>query len=422
MGFGHRVYKSYDPRAKIIKQTAYEVFEVTGKNPLLDIALELERIALEDEYFVSRKLYPNVDFYSGLIYQAMGFPVEMFAVLFAIARTVGWVAQWEEMLLDPDRRSRARSSSTRAPARATTSRSTNALGSTRPDAGPLSVRRLRRRSSALLLVAALGAGVAAAQTATAFDSSPAYEHSAPAGGDRPAAVRLAGQRQDPRLHQGTLAALGIKTVEQPFDGATPLGPVKMVNIIATIPGERPDRIVLASHFDTKLFRDFRFVGASDGALEHRARCSSWRGCSRRAAQLPFTIELLFLDGEEAVGRVAGHRQHLRQPLLRRAARKSGLAEVAEGAHPARHDRRPQPDDPPRDELDALADRHRLGHRGEARPPRNFMDEETPVEDDHIPFLKAGVPSRRHHRPRLPAVAHRQRHARQGRRAQPADRR
>src|SRR5829696_2405752 len=102
MGFGHRVYKSYDPRAKIIKKTAYEVFEVTGKNPLLDIALELERIALEDEYFISRKLYPNVDFYSGLIYQGMGFPVEMFAVLFAIARTVGWVAQWEEMLLDPD--------------------------------------------------------------------------------------------------------------------------------------------------------------------------------------------------------------------------------------------------------------------------------------------------------------------------------
>ena len=89
MGFGHRVYKSYDPRAKIIKKTAYEVFEVTGRNPLLDIALELERIALEDDYFISRKLYPNVDFYSGLIYQAMGFPVEMFAVLFAIARTVG---------------------------------------------------------------------------------------------------------------------------------------------------------------------------------------------------------------------------------------------------------------------------------------------------------------------------------------------
>ena len=104
MGFGHRVYKSYDPRATIIKRTAYEVFEVTGKDPLLDIAIELERIALEDEYFVSRKLYPNVDFYSGLIYQAMGFPVDMFAVLFAIARTVGWVAQWEEMLLDSEQK------------------------------------------------------------------------------------------------------------------------------------------------------------------------------------------------------------------------------------------------------------------------------------------------------------------------------
>jgi citrate synthase len=104
MGFGHRVYKSYDPRAKIIKKTAYEVFDVTGKNPLLDIALELERIALEDDYFITRKLYPNVDFYSGLIYQAMGFDVEMFPVLFAIARTVGWVAQWEEMLLDADQK------------------------------------------------------------------------------------------------------------------------------------------------------------------------------------------------------------------------------------------------------------------------------------------------------------------------------
>ena len=104
MGFGHRVYKSYDPRAKIIKRTADEVFEVTGRNPLLDIALELERIALEDEYFITRRLYPNVDFYSGLIYQAMGFPVTMFPVLFAIPRTSGWIAQWEEMLLDPEQK------------------------------------------------------------------------------------------------------------------------------------------------------------------------------------------------------------------------------------------------------------------------------------------------------------------------------
>jgi citrate synthase len=104
MGFGHRVYKSYDPRAAIIKRIADLVFEVTGKNPLLEIALELERIALEDEYFVARRLYPNVDFYSGLIYQAMGFPVDMFPVLFAIPRTAGWIAQWEEMLLDPDQK------------------------------------------------------------------------------------------------------------------------------------------------------------------------------------------------------------------------------------------------------------------------------------------------------------------------------
>ena len=104
MGFGHRVYKNYDPRARIIKQVAYEVFEVTGKDPLLDIALELERIALEDEYFVKRKLYPNVDFYSGIIYQAMRFPVDMFPVMFAIPRTSGWLAQWVELLEDPDQK------------------------------------------------------------------------------------------------------------------------------------------------------------------------------------------------------------------------------------------------------------------------------------------------------------------------------
>ena len=104
MGFGHRVYKNYDPRAKIIKRMADEVFEVTRPSPLLPIALELERIALEDDYFVSRKLYPNVDFYSGLIYQAMGFPVEMFPVLFAIARTSGWLAQWQELRADPEQK------------------------------------------------------------------------------------------------------------------------------------------------------------------------------------------------------------------------------------------------------------------------------------------------------------------------------
>ena len=104
MGFGHRVYKNFDPRAKIIKKAVDEVFEVTGKNPLLEIATELEKIALEDDYFVSRKLYPNVDFYSGLIYEALGMPVEMFPVLFAIGRTSGWIAQWLEMIDDPEQK------------------------------------------------------------------------------------------------------------------------------------------------------------------------------------------------------------------------------------------------------------------------------------------------------------------------------
>ncbi|AKF04621.1 citrate synthase [Sandaracinus amylolyticus] len=104
MGFGHRVYKNYDPRAKVIKRLADEVFDAIGKNPLIDIAVELERIALEDEYFVKRKLYPNVDFYSGLIYQAMGLPMDMYPVLFAIGRTPGWLAQWEEMLLDSEQK------------------------------------------------------------------------------------------------------------------------------------------------------------------------------------------------------------------------------------------------------------------------------------------------------------------------------
>ncbi len=104
MGFGHRIYKAYDPRGKIIKKLADEVFEVTGKNKLIDIALELERIALQDEYFVERRLYPNVDFYTGIIYQAIGFPTTMFPVLFAIPRTSGWLAQWSEMVRDPEQK------------------------------------------------------------------------------------------------------------------------------------------------------------------------------------------------------------------------------------------------------------------------------------------------------------------------------
>ena len=116
-GFGHRVYKNYDPRATIVKETAYKVFEITGKNPLLDIALKLEEVALSDEYFISRKLYPNVDFYSGLIYQAMGFPIEMFTVLFGIPRITGWLAHWDEMLAQGQRISRPRQVYTGDPVR-----------------------------------------------------------------------------------------------------------------------------------------------------------------------------------------------------------------------------------------------------------------------------------------------------------------
>jgi citrate synthase len=104
MGFGHRVYKNYDPRARIVKRVAEEVFEVTGRNPKIDTAIELERIALSDDYFIGRKLYPNVDFYSGIIYEAMGFTPDQFTVLFGIPRTVGWLAQWQEMMEDPDRK------------------------------------------------------------------------------------------------------------------------------------------------------------------------------------------------------------------------------------------------------------------------------------------------------------------------------
>jgi citrate synthase len=104
MGFGHRVYKNHDPRATIIKKATEDVFEVTGRNPLLGIAMELEKIALEDEYFISRKLYPNVDFYSGLIYEALGLPVAMFPVMFAIPRTSGWIAQWLELVTDEEQK------------------------------------------------------------------------------------------------------------------------------------------------------------------------------------------------------------------------------------------------------------------------------------------------------------------------------
>jgi glutaminyl-peptide cyclotransferase len=226
--------------------------------------------------------------------------------------------------------------------------------------------------------------------ATAFDSSKAFEHlrQQVAIGPRPSGSP--GNVKNRDYIKAQMAALGIKTTEQAFDGATPLGPVKMVNVIATIPGQRTDRIVLASHFDTKLFRDIRFVGASDGASSTAALIELARVIKARG-QLPFTIELLFLDGEEAVVEWQGTDHTYGSRHYVEAARKSGSLKSLRALIL----------------LDMIGDRNltirresnstrwltdivwgvakKLGHRA-------FMDEETTVEDDHIPFVKAGVPS------------------------------
>ena len=211
IGFGHRVYKVCDPRAAIIKRMADLVFAVTGKNPLLEVALELERIALEDDYFVTRHLYPNVDFYSGLIYQAMGFPPEMFPVLFAVPRTVGWLAQWEELL----RRPRA---ADRAPAADLRGRDAARLRAARQaKAGSMTPRRL-----ALLLVA-LPAVALCAQPAPA-STARGPSRTCAAGADRPPAVRLAAGRPGRApTWSASCAPAGVAYREQAFDAPTPAG-------------------------------------------------------------------------------------------------------------------------------------------------------------------------------------------------------
>ena len=343
MGFGHRVYKSYDPRAKIIKRTAYEVFEVTGKNPLLDIALELERIALEDDYFVTRKLYPNVDFYSGLIYQAMGFPVDMFPVLFAIARTVGWVAQWEEMLLDPEQKiARPRQIYT---------------GSAPRDYVPMDearvncdMRTCEMRSVACPFRVAASRTVCMAQPCLSraarpvkrhpcFDGARAFAHLQGPGRDRPARRRHAGERRDAAVHhqdarrlrhQGRRAAVRNRHADRACqDGQRH----------RHLARSRPERIVIASHFDTKLFKDIRFVGASDGASSTAALLELGRVL--KDTPRPFTIELLFLDGEEAFVEWAGTDHTYGSRYYVAGGAEDRHARQHQGAHPARHDRRPQ---------------------------------------------------------------------------------
>jgi glutaminyl-peptide cyclotransferase len=242
--------------------------------------------------------------------------------------------------------------------------------------------------TALFILRSLGVG--GAQAPAAFDSSKAWEHlrQQVAIGPRPSGSPANVKNRD--YIKAQMAALGIKTVEQPFEGATPLGPIKMVNLIATIPGQRTDRIVLASHFDTKLFRDLRFVGASDGASSTAALIELARVIKGRG-QLPFTIELLFLDGEEAVIEWQGTDNTYGSRYYVEAARKSGSLKSLRALIL----------------LDMIGDRNltirreanstrwltdivwgaaaKLGHRA-------FMSEETTVEDDHVPFLKAGVPS------------------------------
>jgi len=244
-----------------------------------------------------------------------------------------------------------------------------------------------RPAAAGLLLLLLGT-TGAAQSA--FDSNKAWEHlrQQVAIGPRPSGS--AGNVKNRDYIKAQMAALGIKVAEQPFEGATPLGPVKMVNLIATIPGKSPDRIVLASHFDTKLFRDIRFVGASDGASSTAALIELARVLKARKT-LPLTYELLFLDGEEAVVEWQGTDNTYGSRYYVDAARKSGSLKSLRALIL----------------LDMIGDREltirresnstrwltdivwatarKLGHR-------QFMDEETTVEDDHIPFVKAGVPS------------------------------
>ena len=255
----------------------------------------------------------------------------------------------------------------------------------------MSVQRLRQHSSALLLIAALGGGVAAAQTATPFDSTRAYNHvrDQVAFGPRPAGSPANDKTRAYII--STLAKSGYTAVEQPFDTTTPVGPVKMANIVATLPGERPERIAIASHFDTKPINEFRFLGANDGGSSTGALLELARVLKARPKP-KFTIEFLFFDGEEAYGewRDPNHTYGSRQYVT--AARASNtlaglkalilLDMIGDRALNLRRDT---------NSTTWLTDivwaaAKRLGHGA------NFLDEPFPVEDDHIPFVKAGVPS------------------------------
>ncbi|MDO8678660.1 MAG: M28 family peptidase [Acidobacteriota bacterium] len=249
----------------------------------------------------------------------------------------------------------------------------------------------RWRSARVLIVGLLAATSLSAQAPSAFDSSKAWEHlrQQVAIGPRPSGSP--GNVKNRDYIKTTLAGFGIKTVEQPFEATTPIGRIKMVNLVATIPGQRPDRIVLASHFDTKIFHEFRFVGASDGASSTAALLELGRVLKARP-QLPFSIELLFLDGEEATGEWQGTDNTYGSRHYVAAASKAGTLKSLRAlilldmiGDRQLNMRREQNSTPWLTDI-IWSTAKKLGHGAQ------FLDERTPIEDDHIPFLKAGVPA------------------------------
>ena len=249
----------------------------------------------------------------------------------------------------------------------------------------------RWTSANVLIAGMLAAASLSAQAPATFDSSKAWEHlrQQVAIGPRPSGSP--GNLKNREYIKTTLAGFGITTVEQPFEATTPIGQIKMANLIATIPGQRPDRIVLASHFDTKLFREFRFVGASDGASSTAALLELGRVLKARP-QLPFTIELLFLDGEEATGEWQGTDNTYGSRHYVAAAGKAGTLKSIRTlilldmiGDRQLNMRREQNSTPWLTDI-IWSTAKKLGHGAQ------FLDERTPIEDDHIPFLKAGVPA------------------------------
>ena len=394
MGFGHRVYKSYDPRAKVIKKIADLVFAVTGKNPLLEIALELERIALQDDYFVTPQAVSERRLLLGAHLPGDGVPGRDVpgplrdSAHRRLDRAVGGDAARSRA------EDRAAAADLHRPAQRTTSRGRNAH-----DYAP-----------APALVAALAA---AGRTAAPREvrlrprvgaSAAARRHRSAAGADR----RRSSRRGS--TSRSSSRPAGLTAIEQAWDDQTPIDKVKMVNLVATIPGARKERIVIAGHYDTKLYREFRFVGASDGGSSAAFLLEIARVL--QVAQEP--------DDDRApvprrrggaAARLERHRQHLRQPPLRRGGAARRIARDAEGDDPRRHDRRPRSRHPPRHQLDAVADQHHLG-RGEAAEARRLLPRRLDADRGRSPAVPRGRRAvGRHHRSRLRAVAHGEGHAR-----------